>query len=129
MKKMTGITILMMIAMAMLYAEEEPAGEMMVCMDNAEYRVTLYGEHFDVEYPIGITEEMIWDAAEAVRRTDPAAYEDVWFVVKNREHTVSSMYPAGSGPENGEDVGKLVESVFSHLREVSSIPIAVGETD
>lgn len=115
MKKMAGITILMMIAMAMLCAKEEPAGEMMVCMDNAEYRVTLYGKHFDVEYPESITEEMIWTAAEAVRKTDPAAYEDVWFVVKNSEHTVSSMYPAGSGPENGDGVRELVESVFSHF--------------
>lgn len=115
MKKMAGITILMMIAMAMLCAEEEPAGEMMVYMDDEEYHVTLYEEHFDVEYPERITEEMIWDAAEAVRKTDPAAYEGVWFVVKNREHTVSSMYPAGSGPENGEGVRKLVENVFSHL--------------
>lgn len=111
MKRILLLASALLLMVAAVFAEEAIV-ETTATMNGTVFPIRLYERHFDVEYPEDITEEMIWNAAEAVMGTDPSAYEGVWFVVKNREHTVSSMYPAGSGPEDAEAVIRLVEAVF-----------------
>lgn len=111
MKRILLLASALLLMMAAVFAEEAIV-ETTATMNGTVFPIRLYERHFDVEYPEGITEEMIWNAAETVMRTAPSSYEGVWFVVKNREHTVSSMYPIGSGPEDAEAAIRLVEAVF-----------------
>ena len=57
--------------------------------------VRFYDRHFDAVYPEGITEEAIYEMAAVMKSMAPDAFNGVWFVVKNAEHTVSVSYPDG----------------------------------
>ena len=111
MRKTMLVLLALLMTVTSLYAEE-PIAETTLTLGNVDFPITFYEKHFDVTYPEGITEGEIWEVAGLLKEAAPDILDDVWFVVKNSEHTVSSMYPAGSGPENAESVVQLVEAVF-----------------
>ena len=98
MKKTMLLLLALVMTGAVLYAEE-PVGRTSLDLGGVDLPITLYERHFDVGYPDGISEEEIWEAAGLLKKNVPEAMDGVWFVVKNSEHTVSSTYPAGTGPE------------------------------
>lgn len=111
MRKTMLVLLALLMSVTALYAEE-PVAETMLTLGDIDFPITFYEKHFDVTYPEGITENEIWEVAGLLKEAAPDILDGVWFVVKNSEHTVSSMYPAGSGPEDAETVAMLVEAVF-----------------
>ena len=114
MKKTMLLLLALVMTGAVLYAEE-PVGRTSLDLGGVDLPITLYERHFDVGYPDGVSEEEIWEAAGLLKENVPEAMDGVWFVVKNSEHTVSSMYPAGTGPEDADAVVLRVEAVFDGL--------------
>ena len=114
MKKTMLLLLALVMTGAVLYAEEQ-VGRTSLDLGGVDLPITLYERHFDVGYPDGLSEEEIWEAAGLLKKNVPEAMDGVWFVVKNSEHTVSSMYPAGTGPEDADAVVLLVEAVFDGL--------------
>ena len=111
MRKTMLVLLALLITVTALYAEE-PIAKTMLTLGDVDFPITFYERHFDVEYPEGITEGEIWEVAGLLKEAAPDILDGVWFVVKNSEHTVSSMYPAGGGPEDAETIAMLVEAVF-----------------
>lgn len=111
MRKTMLVLLALLMTVTALYAKE-PVTETILTLGDIDFPIAFYERHFDVTYPEGITEGEIWEVAGLLKEAAPDILDGVWFVVKNSEHTVSSMYPAGSGPEDAEAVIQLVEAVF-----------------